>query len=80
MEFFDYLTPFIGTETPFAFLFMALFFYFIKTTKDREQRHQEFVKEELRLMHQDLKILIEVWQILLEKELEEKKNGNGKPH
>lgn len=80
MEFIDYLTPFIGTETPFAFLFMALFFYFIKTTKDREQRYQELMKEELKQMHQDLKILIQVWQILLEKELEEKKNANGKSH
>ena len=80
MEFLDILTPFVGTETPFAFLFMTLFFYFIKTSKDREQKHLEIIKEDLRQQNKDLKILIEVWKILLEKELEGKKNGTDKPN
>jgi len=72
------LAPFIGSETPFALLFVALFFYVIKTNKDREQRHHNLVQEELSALSEDLKVLINVWKILLEKELEVKKNGNGK--
>ena len=78
MDIVQSLAPFIGSETPFALLFIALFFYVIKTNRDRERRHHALVQEELKLLSGDLKVLINVWKILLEKELEEKKNGNNK--
>ena len=78
MDIVQSLAPFIGSETPFALLFIALFFYVIKTNKDREQRHHALVQDELKALSTDLKVLISVWKILLEKELEANKNGNSK--
>jgi hypothetical protein len=66
----EFLAFFTSTETPFALLFIALFFYFIKTYKDREDKYQTIINENLKSIREDLNILINVWKILLEQELE----------
>jgi uncharacterized protein YoxC len=73
MELLNELSYFIKTETPFMLLFSALFIYFIKTSKEREKRMHELVNTKLDAIQEEMHVLIRVWKILLEKELEEKK-------
>lgn len=70
MDFMEYIGNFLKTETPFMLLFVSLFFYFIKTAKDRESENHKLVDERLNSIQQDMRVLIQVWKILLEKELE----------
>lgn len=69
----EYLKFFINTDTPFMLLFVALFFYNIKTNKDRENRLHDLIEKKLGDMENELNVLVEVWKILLEKELEVRK-------
>lgn len=69
----EYLQPFLNTETPFTLLFVALFFYVIKANKDREISQQKLIDKEMKKITTDMSILIEVWKILLEKEMEARK-------
>lgn len=73
MELLNELSYFIKTETPFMLLFSALFIYFIKTSKDREKRMHELIATKLDSINSEMQVLIRVWKVLLEKELEEKK-------
>lgn len=74
METVDFLKYFVTTDTPFMLLFVCLFFYTVKTNKDREEQHHLLIREKLALVEEELKVLIKVWQILLEKELEARKD------
>lgn len=74
MEFVDYITYFLSTETPFMLLFVALFFYVIKTNVDREKRLTALINSKLDTIDKQLEVLIKVWKILIEKELEGKKD------
>mgnify|MGYP003580307848 CR=1 FL=1 len=76
MEIVEFLKLFLTTETPFALLFIALFFYVIKHSRSREQEYQNIINSNLKSIRDDLNILINVWKILLEKELE-RRNEDG---
>jgi hypothetical protein len=69
----DYLQYFLSTDTPFMLLFVSLFFYVIKGNKDREVQMNHIIEDELRKMNEEMRVLMKVWKILLEKELEAKK-------
>jgi BhlA holin family len=73
MDLLSYVEAFAGTQTPFMLLFVALFFYFIKTARDREIEQNKILESKLSAVQEDVHVLIKVWQILLEKELEERK-------
>lgn len=65
----DLLQFFNTSETPFMLLFVALFFYVIRSNKEREMRLQEIIDTDLKKMSEDLHVLMGVWKILLEKEI-----------
>lgn len=69
----SYLNYFLNTDTPFMLLFVSLFFYFVKASNDREARLNHIIEDELRKLNNEIEVLMKVWKILLEKELEEKK-------
>ena len=73
MEVAEFLRLFLNSETPFMLLFVSLFFYTVKANKDRENRYHEFTENRLLKIDEELNVLIKVWKILLEKELEDKK-------
>lgn len=73
MEIAEFLRFFVTTDTPFMLLFVSLFFYTVKTNKQREEQQHKLMNEKLSTVEEELKVLIKVWQILLEKELEERK-------
>ena len=68
----DLLKIFSSTETPFALLFIALFFYVIRTNSAREKRLTDLIDGKLTTIHNEMQILIKVWQILLEKEIKKR--------
>jgi hypothetical protein len=68
----DLLKIFSSTETPFALLFIALFFYVIRTNRAREKRLTDLIDGKLTTIHNEMQILIKVWQILLEKEIKKR--------
>lgn len=72
MEIAEYIRYFINSETPFMLLFVSLFFYNIKTNQDREKRNSEIVESKLSAIEEEMQVLIRVWKILLEKELEKR--------
>jgi hypothetical protein len=73
MDLIKYLNLFLHTDTPFMLLFVSLFFYNMKTNSDREKQMNNVIEEELKCVKEQMTILVKVWKILLEKELEEKK-------
>lgn len=68
----DLLKIFSTSETPFALLFIALFFYVIRTNKTREKRLTDLIDGKITAIHEEMKVLMKVWQILLEKELKKR--------
>ena len=73
MEIAEFLRLFLNSETPFMLLFVSLFFYTVKANKDRETRYHDLIDQRLIKIDEELNVLIKVWKILLEKELEDKK-------
>lgn len=73
MEIGEFIRYFINSETPFMLLFVSLFFYTVKTNKDREAHTNKLIDEKLTEVHEQMTVLIKVWKILLEKELEARK-------
>jgi hypothetical protein len=69
----DFLRFFVNTDTPFMLLFVSLFFYFVKANNDREARLNHIIEDELKKMNSEMQVLMQVWKILIEKELEAKK-------
>lgn len=72
----DYLQPFLNSDTPFLLLFVSLFFYVIKSNKDREAKTAQIIDNDLKRLSEDLHVLMGVWKILLEKEVN--KEGSEK--
>jgi hypothetical protein len=72
----DYLQPFLNSDTPFLLLFVSLFFYVIKSNKDREAKTAQIIDNDLKRLSEDLHVLMGVWKILLQKEVE--KEGSVK--
>jgi hypothetical protein len=66
----EYLQPFLNSDTPFLLLFVSLFFYVIKSNKDREQKMAQIIDNDLKRLSEDLHVLMGVWKILLQKEVE----------
>jgi hypothetical protein len=66
----EYLQPFLNSDTPFLLLFVSLFFYVIKSNKDREQKTAQIIDNDLKRLSEDLHVLMGVWKILLQKEVE----------
>jgi hypothetical protein len=69
----EFLKYFINSETPFMLLFVSLFFYFVKANKEREAHLNRIIEEKLTGVQEEMKVVIKIWKILLEKELEDKK-------
>lgn len=69
----NYLDLFLRTNTPFMLLFVTLFLYVIKTNRDREIEDKKVIIHQLNKMEEELQVIIKVWKILLEKELEARK-------
>ncbi len=69
----NYVGQFLHTDTPFMLLFVSLFFYIIKTSRERELNDNKIISDKLEKIDQELQVIIKVWKILLEKELEAKK-------
>jgi hypothetical protein len=72
MDLLNYLDRFLGTDTPFMLLFVSLFFYFMKSARDRERECNKIINNKLSMMEEEMQVLIRVWKILLEKELKKK--------
>ena len=70
----SYVGNFLHTDTPFMLLFVTLFFYIIKTSREREIIQNTEMIQKLDKIDEELQVIIKVWKILLEKELEAKKN------
>jgi hypothetical protein len=73
MDILDYFQYFLQTETPFMLMFGALFLYFLKTSRDREKAQEEFLTQRIVKIQENMEVIIKVWKILLEKELEARK-------
>lgn len=69
MDWTNVLGLFNKTDVPFTLLFVALFFYTIKNNTSRERHLNTIIDERLTEMQQDMRVLLNVWKILLEKEL-----------
>lgn len=74
----EYLSPFLNSETPFMLLFVALFFYIIKSNRDREIRLTQIIDNDLKRMSEDLHVLMGVWKILLENQVKENERSKLK--
>jgi hypothetical protein len=73
MQIGEFIRYFINSETPFMLLFVSLFFYTVKANKEREAHTNKLIDEKLTEVHEQMAVLIKVWKILLEKELEARK-------
>ena len=76
MDLATFLSFFAKTDIPFTLLFVALFFYTIKSNTGREHHLNTIIDERLNEMQQDMRVLLNVWKILLEKELKSQQGGN----
>lgn len=72
----EYLQPFLNSDAPFLLLFVSLFFYVIKSNRDREAKMAKIIDEDLKRLSEDLHVLMGIWKILLEKEVQ---NEGSKP-
>lgn len=73
MDLLDAFQYFLRTETPFMLLFALLFLYVLKTNRDREMSQDKQVAEKIDKIQESQEIMLQVWKILIEKELEERK-------
>jgi len=69
----NYVGQFLHTDTSFMLLFVSVFFYIIKTSREREITDKNEMLTKLEKIDEKLQVIIKVWKILLEKELEAKK-------
>lgn len=73
MQILDSFQYFLKTETPFMLMFVILFLYFIKTSRDREISQDQNISKKLAQIEEQVQVMVKVWKILIEKELEERK-------
>lgn len=71
-----FLSFFTKTDVPFTLLFCALFFYTIKSNTSREHHLNKIIDDRLNSMQEDMRVLLNVWKILLEKELKRQQGGS----
>lgn len=67
----EFLQPFLNSDAPFLLLFVSLFFYVIKTNRDRETAMRKIIDDDLKMLSNDLHVLMGVWKILLENEVKD---------
>lgn len=63
------LDVFNKTDIPFTLLFVCLFFYTIRANTSREHHLNSIIESRLNEMQEDVRVLMQIWKILLEKEL-----------
>jgi hypothetical protein len=68
----DLIQQFLATESPFAFLFVLLFIFHVKTARDRENDHHKKHSEQLSEIKTDLKLLVTLWKTLIEEEIKKR--------
>jgi hypothetical protein len=71
---------FSTSETPFALLFMILFIFYIRESRIREARQtrkydqlQKEIQEQIGEVRNDLKTMLTIWKVFIDKELERRK-------
>lgn len=71
------LEIFTSTETPFMLLFVILFIWYVRENKKREEYYREqnenmrkIQRGELEQLDKDVKLMLQVWKTLLEKDIE----------
>jgi hypothetical protein len=76
----EFLSFFTTSETPFAILFVILFIWYVRENKGREDRQmqrydtlQKEVNEQIGKVQHDLTIMLTIWKMLIENELERRK-------
>lgn len=73
MNILNYFQYFLKTETPFMLMYALLFLYVLKTNRDREISQDKHISQKLDRLQENQEIMLQVWKILIEKELEERK-------
>lgn len=73
MDLLDAFQYFLKTETPFMLMFALLFLYVLRTNRDREISQDKHISQKLDNLKENQEIMLQVWKILIEKELEERK-------
>lgn len=73
MDLIDAFQYFLRTETPFMLLFALLFLYVLKSNRDREVSQDKHIAQKIDKIQESQEIMLQVWKILIEKELEERK-------
>lgn len=76
----EFLSFFTSSETPFAILFVILFIWYLRENKEREKRQiqsyealQKTVESQIQNVQNDLKTMLTIWKILIDNELERRK-------
>lgn len=76
----QFLNFFTNSETPFAILFVILFIWYVRENKAREERQvmkydqlQDTVIKQIEEVQHDLKTMLTIWKILIENEIERRK-------
>jgi hypothetical protein len=73
MEWLDQiLSMFNKTDVPFTLLFVALFFYTIRNNTSREHHLNNLIDQRLEGIQNDMRVLMSIWKILMEKELQKR--------
>jgi BhlA-like holin len=74
MDIVNILDYFLKTNTPFMLLFVLLFLYFVKTSRERERRQEDMIDKRIAEIDKELDMMMLFWKKLIEKELEARKN------
>lgn len=76
----EFFRLFSTTETPFALLFMILFIFYIREARIREARQarkfdqlQKDIEDQIAEIRNDLKTMLAIWKVFIDKELERRK-------
>lgn len=76
----EFLRLFVNSETPFAILFVVLFIFYVRESKAREERQiakydslQDEVEKRIGEVQTDLKVMLTIWKLLIENEIERRK-------
>jgi uncharacterized protein YydD (DUF2326 family) len=64
---------FMNSQSPWAILFVVLFLWQLKTNKEREFEHHRKQEKDLQSIKKEIEILASVWKVLIDAELERRK-------
>jgi len=74
MDIVNILDYFLKTNTPFMLLFVILFLFFVKTSRERERRLETIIENRIAETNKELETMMLFWKKLIEKELEARNN------